>query len=233
MTPQGVADERRISDESYGRFCRRNDDLCRRVREGTLEFEGVMAGLQCLIEGKDRSNSFSWPWAVGDKGNIHFTLTSNGLTRTQWEQHLERRGWLIGGYARQVLRRASEAPTSGVTYNIVVCPAKKISASGRITKKICATANKKGWLKPHWEVACLIRDRFTDEQLEQMGLWYIVTMHKLIKDSDGGSFLLYSHRHGAGRQLNAGYEGPGGHWDDGGGFAFVVPQELVLKSKRL
>src|SRR3989344_1080127 len=73
-------------------------------------------------------------WTVDDEGNIHFTLTSNGFTREQWEQHLERRGWRIGDYARQVLRRASEAPTNGVTYNIVVRPGKKISDSDRITK---------------------------------------------------------------------------------------------------
>lgn len=163
-------------------------------------------------------------WTVDDEGNIHFTLTSNGFTREQWEQHLERRGWRIGDYARQVLRRASEAPTNGVTYNIVVRPGKKISDSDRITKKIRAAADKKGWVKPHWEVACLIRDTFTDEQLEQMGLWYIVTMHEPIKDSDGDPLLLDSRRGDGGRWLRAGYGRPDDDWDDRGGFAFAVPQ---------
>lgn len=163
-------------------------------------------------------------WTVDDEGNIHFTLTSNGFTHEQWEQHLERRGWRIGDYARQVLRRASEAPTNGVTYNIVVRPGKKISDSDRITKKIRAAADKKGWVKPHWEVACLIRDTFTDEQLEQMGLWYIVTMHEPIKDSGGGPLLLDSGRSDGGRWLDADYGGPGGGWGDDGGFAFAVPQ---------
>ena len=163
-------------------------------------------------------------WTVDDEGNIHFTLTSNGFTHEQWEQHLERRGWRIGDYAPQVLRRASEAPTNGVTYNIVVRPGKKISDSDRITKKIRAAADKKGWLKPHWEVACLIRDTFTDEQLEQMGLWYIVTMHEPIKDSDGDPGLLSSSRYDAGRWLGADCGRPDGYWDDDGGFAFAVPQ---------
>jgi hypothetical protein len=163
-------------------------------------------------------------WTVDDEGNIHFTLTSNGFTREQWEQHLERRGWRIGDYARQVLRRASEAPTNGVTYNIVVRPGKKISDSDRITKKIRAAADKKGWVKPHWEVACLIRDTFTDEQLEQMGLWYIVTMHEPIKDSGGDPSLLGSDRDGDGRWLDASYDGPDDFWHDDGGFAFAVPQ---------
>ncbi len=163
-------------------------------------------------------------WTVDDEGNIHFTLTSYGFNREQWEQHLELRGWRIGDYARQVLRRASDAPTNGVVYNIVVRPGKKISDSDRITKKIRAAADKKGWLKPHWEVACLIRDTFTDDQLEQMGLWYIVTMHEPIKDSGGGPRLLYSFRRGDGRWLRASDDGPGDDWDVRGGFAFVVPQ---------
>lgn len=163
-------------------------------------------------------------WTVDDDGNIHFSLTSNGMTCEQWEQHLERRGCRISDYARQVLRRASEAPTNGVTYNIVVRPGKKISDSDRITKKIRAAADNKGWVKPHWEVACLIRDTFTDEQLEQMGLWYIVTMHEPIKDSDGDPFLLRSGRGGDGRWLYAGYGRPDAYWHDDGGFAFAVPQ---------
>lgn len=161
-------------------------------------------------------------WTVDGDGNIYFTVTSNGFTREQWEQYLERRGWRIGDYARQVLRRASEAPTSGVTYNIVVRPGKKIS--DRITKKIRAAADKKGWVKPHWEVACLIRDTFTDEQLEQMGLWYIVTMHEPIKDSGGGPDLLSAYRGGDGRWLSASYGEPDDYWGDSGGFAFVLSQ---------
>ncbi len=163
-------------------------------------------------------------WTVDDEGNIHFTLTSNGFTREQWEQHLERRGWRIGDYARQVLRRATEAPTNGVTYDIVVRPGKKISDSDRITKKIRAAADKKGWLKPHWEVACLIRDTFTDKELEVMGLWYIITMHEPIKDSGGDPRLLSSSRLDGGRWLSAFYVRPDACWRDDGGFAFAVPQ---------
>lgn len=166
-------------------------------------------------------------WIIDDEGNIHFTLISNGLTREQWEWHLERCGCRIGDYARQVLRRASEAPTNGVTYNIVVRPGKKMSDIDRITKNIRAAAHKKGWFKPHWEVACLIRDTFTDEQLKAMGLWYIVTMHEPIKDSEGDSFLLYSRRDD-GRRLDAGNGRLGSYWDHGGGFAFLS-DKLVLK----
>ena len=166
-------------------------------------------------------------WTVDDEGNIHFMVTSNGMTREQWEYHLERRDWRIGDWGdwgRNVLRRASDAPTNGVIYNIVVRPGKKISDSDRITGKIRAAADKKGWLKPHWEVACLIRETFMDEQLEQMGLWYIVTMHEPIKDFDGDLDLLGSGRRDGGRWLNGHCRRAGLLWSDDGGFAFAVPQ---------
>ncbi len=169
-------------------------------------------------------------WTVDDEGDIHFIITSNGMTYEQWEQHLERRGWRIGKYARQMLRRASEVPTNGVTYNIVVRPGKSVSGD-RITKKIRAAADKKGWLKPHWEVSCLIRDTFTDEQLEAMGLWYIVTMHEPIEDSEGDPFLLSSSRRDGGRWLSAGYDKPGVYWDGDGGFAF--DESSVVRNSRV
>lgn len=184
------------------------------------------ADLKRLLRGESVTSPTPITWTVDGEDNIHFMLTSNGMTREQWEQHLERRGWRIGDYARQVLRRASEAPTNGVTYNIVVHPGKSISDSDRYTAKIRAAAEKYGWTKPHWEVACLIRDTFTDKQLEQMGLWYIVTMHEPIKDSDGDPNLLDSDRYDGGRWLSACYVRPGDVWHDGGGFAFaesVIP----------
>ncbi|MES2216410.1 MAG: hypothetical protein V4481_03895 [Patescibacteria group bacterium] len=163
-------------------------------------------------------------WTTDSDGNIHFTVTSNGMTREQWEKHLESRGFRLSDWARNVLRRASDAPTNGVAYHIVVRPGSKISSGDRITKKIRAHATEKGWKTPHWEVACLIRDTFTDEQLEKMGLWWIVTMHEPITDSDGGPRLLGSDRGDGGRWLGADCGRPDGEWDGLGGFAFVVPQ---------
>jgi len=167
---------------------------------------------------------------VDDEGNIHFTLTSNGRTKEQWETCFENekvdaagKKYRLSDYAKNVLRRATEAPTTGVNYHIVVRPGSKISSNDRITNKIRAAADKKGWVKPHWEVSCLIRDTFTDDQLEQMGLWYIVTMHEPI-ESDGVLGLLTPGRNGGGRWLHANVGRPGSYWSDGGSFAFAVPQ---------
>ena len=164
------------------------------------------------------------PWITDTDGNIHFTVTSNGMTREEWKTHLERRNYRFSNYSRDVLSRASDAPTNGVIYHIVVRPGKEIDESNRITRKIRAAAQKKGWRIPHWEVACLIRDTFSDEQLALMGLWYIVTMHKPIEDSDGDPFLLYSDRGDDGCGFDASPDRPGYSWSGIGGFAFVLSQ---------
>ena len=120
---------------------------------------------------------------VDEKGDYYFWVISNGLTREHWKQYLECRGWKIDIYTHYVLNHASEAPTSsGIRHYVVVRPGTKISNSDRTPKKIHAVAEKYGWLKPHWEVTCLIRDAFSYEELEFMGLDRIIVMHKPINN---------------------------------------------------
>ncbi len=170
-------------------------------------------------------------YTVDADGNIHFTVVSNGKSGEEWITYFERdTEYRVSDYAKDILRRATEAPTNGVSYHIVVRPGSKIAGSDRVTKKIRAAADGKGWKKPHWEVGPLIRDMFTDKELEEMGLWYIVAMHEPIKDSDGDPDLLCSYRDDDGRWLSAHVGGPDGQWDARGGFAFVVPQESASTS---
>lgn len=173
-------------------------------------------------------------WSVDTDGNIHFTLTSNGRTGEEWIAYFENekrdgnKKYRVSDWGKSVLRNTSN-PTNGVTYHIVVRPGAKIGASDRITKKIRKAAEDKGWKKPHWEVGPLIRDAFTDKELEEMGVWYIVAMHEPIKDADGDPFVLYSRRDGGGRWLDADCEKPDDGWDGRGGFAFEAPQEQSTK----
>ncbi len=44
-----------VTDEQYGQFCRRLDDLKRRLLQGTLPFEPTMKAVQDIIEGKRRT----------------------------------------------------------------------------------------------------------------------------------------------------------------------------------
>lgn len=47
-----------VTDEQFGKLCRRTDEVKRRVGEGTLAYEPTMAKLQELIEGKMENKNF-------------------------------------------------------------------------------------------------------------------------------------------------------------------------------
>lgn len=162
-------------------------------------------------------------WREQD-GVIYFSVTSDGTTGSQWIERLEKKGSRIGDYAKGVLRSPDFKPTNSVTTKIAVLKGMLFDDNDRITKKIRVEAYRRKFTKPNAEVACLIREMFTDEEIDAMGLWWIVTMHEPIKDSGGDPRLLGVVRHGGGHWLVACYGGPGLGWDCDRGFAFVVSQ---------
>jgi len=162
-------------------------------------------------------------WQEKD-GVIYFSVTSDGTTGPEWIERLGKKGFQIEDYAKILLRSDDFKPTSGVTYIITVLKGEMFFVNDRITKNICAEADKKGFTKPNAEVACLIRENFSDKEIKAMGLWWVVVMHEPIKDSVGDSGLLFTGRHGVGRWLFAHHCGGSYKWGRGDGFAFVVSQ---------
>jgi hypothetical protein len=162
-------------------------------------------------------------WREED-GVIYFSVTSDGTTGEDWIKRLSANGFRIGDYAKQVLRCQDFKPTSGVTTEVAVLKGMLFEDSNRITKKIRAEADKRKLSKPNAELTCLIREKFTDKEIEAMGLIWIVAMHEPINDSDGDPSLLSAHRSGDGRWLNAFSGRPGFRWSRGNGFAFAVSQ---------
>src|SRR3989344_746561 len=140
-----------------------------------------------------------------ENGVIYLSVTSNGMSGEQWIEHLEKLGFGLSDYTKSVLRSLDFKPTKGVTYEIAILKDMLFGDNDRITSNIRDLATRRKLIKPNAEVACLIRENFSDEDIEAMGLWGIVTMHEPIKDSDGVPFLLYSYRGGGGRWLGACY----------------------------
>lgn len=155
---------------------------------------------------------------------IYFSVTSDGMTGEKWINRLKSKGFRLSDYAKQLLRSDDFKPTDGVTYKIAVLKNRIFEDKNRVTKKIRAEAEGRGFTTPNAEVACLIREKFSDEELEAMDLWWIVTMHELIEDSDGDPALLSADWDGGGSWLRAFYDHPVGRWCREGGFAFVVSQ---------
>jgi len=155
-------------------------------------------------------------------GVIYFSVTSDGTTGSQWIERFEKKGVRAGDYAKSVLRSDDFKPTSGIITEVVVLKGMLFEDNNRITKNIRAEADKRKLTKPNAEVACLIRDMFTDEGLKAMGLYWIVVMHKSIKDFGGDPVLLGAGRDDYGPWLNVFCDEPVGGWRRSSGFAFAV-----------
>lgn len=161
-------------------------------------------------------------WREQD-GVIYLSVTSDGTTGPEWITRLESKGFRVSDYAKSILCSLDFKPTSGVTTEIAILKGMLFEDSDRVTNKIRAAAESRKLTKPNIEVACLIRENFSDEEIEAMGLWWIVVMHESIK-ADGSPDLLNVSRGGDGRWLGTSYGRPGAQWSRGNGFAFVVSQ---------
>ena len=152
-------------------------------------------------------------------------VTTDGRTGEQFIDTLTTANYNLGDYGKQLLRSDKFVPTNGKTYKLVVMKGEEFEDNDRITSKIRDEAKKRGYLTPPVEVAPLLRELVSDEELEQMGLWYLIIMHEPITASDGYPDVLGIYRHGEGRWLYA-YDGRAGRrWRRELGFVFLVPQD--------
>jgi len=184
---------------------------------------GGMDGVQRFLRGETTISEPERAWREQD-GVVYFSVMSDGTTGEEWINRLESKGFRLSDYAKSVLRSPDFQPTDGVTYEIAVLKGMLFEDSNRVTKKIRAEAKGRGFTTPNAEVACLIREKFSDEEIEAMGLWWIITMHEPIEDSDGSPYLLSVRRRDDGRWLGAYYDFPAHRWRRGDGFAFAVSQ---------
>jgi hypothetical protein len=166
-------------------------------------------------------------WIEKD-GVISFSVISEGTTGEDWIIRLESRGLHVDKYANQVLRSPDFKPTIGVTIEVALLKGMIFKDNDRITKKIRAEADKRKFSKPNAELACLIREKFTNKEIEAMGLRYVVAMHEPINDFDGSPRLLRVDRLGGEDWLGAYYGEPDSGSSRGFGFAFVASQVTSL-----
>lgn len=184
---------------------------------------GGEEGVDRLIRGEITVCGPERAWRE-EGGVIYFSVTSDGATGEEWIKRLESKGFRLSNCAQRVLRSSDFKPTNGVITRIAVLKGILFGDNDLSTKKIRTEANKRGLVVPKAEVACLIREKFPKEEIEAMGLCWIVTMHEPIKDFDGDPRLLGSDHSGRGCWLSAYFDGPGIVWFREGGFAFVLKE---------
>jgi hypothetical protein len=158
-------------------------------------------------------------------GVIYFTLPpTDNTTGPQWIERLEAKKYQLSRWAKDILNSQDFKPTSGIINKIAVMKWMIWDDGKRTTKNISAVANKRKLTEPNLEVICLIREMFSDDDLRDMDLVWIMAMHKPIKDFNGVLRLLSANRDGDGLWLRAAYGEPDGKWPPAGGFAFVISQ---------
>jgi len=156
-----------------------------------------------------------------ENGVIYFDVIFDGTSGPDWIVRLEKAGKRIGDYARSVLLSPDFKPSAVGPAKIAVLMGESFSDEDRITAKIRTEADKQKFTKPNADLACVIREMFSDREIEDMGLWRIVAMHEPIKVSDGSPDLLGANRRDDGGWLDAYYGKPDDCWSRDNGFAFV------------
>ena len=197
--------------------------------EAVFNILGGIDGANRLLRGELMVSEPAKRWREQD-GVIYFTLpATEGVTGSQWIERLEKKNLRVSDWAKDVLGKPAFKPTTGVVREIAVLKGMLFEENNRTTKEIRAEGGKRKLKhgkasEMNAEIACQIREMFTDRELEEMGLWWIVVMHEPIKDSDGDLYLLYADRAAVGRWLYACYVHPDHGFYRESGFAFVVSQ---------
>lgn len=182
-------------------------------------------------------NELSPKWREED-GVIYFSVTSDGTTGEGWIERLENKRCYINKHAKSVLCSKNFKPTSGVTSEIAILRGSLFEIDDRITHKIRTEARKRKFIEPNIEVACLIREMFTDEQIFYMNInstvrdlivmhepvycWNDPARHEPVRYWECGPALLWIHGSDNGPCMEVENGGLDRHWWSFYGFVFVI-----------
>lgn len=158
------------------------------------------------------------------------TLTADGTSGKDWITRLEKKGFYVSFYAKQILESEDFKPTTE-TYTVRILEGKDFPDEDRITDKVRTRAKELGLVTPSAEVACLLTETLTTKDIRDAGLSWVTVMHEPIEDSVGGPGLLYVCAVGTVPLLFASYGNPGFRWHRGSGFAFALASTSTLGTK--
>ena len=173
-------------------------------------------------------NQKKW-WREKDyEGNsiIRFTVTSDGKTGPEWVKYLKDNGYELSEHkyhlkAKEIINSNDFVRSNNITYDVVVLKGNTVRDSSRCFERILREGKKRKYEQPPIEVACLIREKFTDEEIKKMGLWMIMIMHGPIKNHKGSYNIMCIDRDEQKKCISVYSACWKLDWNDG--FAFILP----------
>ncbi|QQR78946.1 MAG: hypothetical protein IPJ68_01590 [Candidatus Moraniibacteriota bacterium] len=165
-------------------------------------------------------------------GRILVTLTGRGWTNEEWFKHGEAVGMNFTKWASDILGKPDynekHRLEPGKQYTVALLFGKKEFDTDveRTTANLRARGERDYGKSDdlRGELALLIREAISDEQLERWRIDYTAVLHEPIISSGGNPSILGSDRFDDGQQVRAYVGGPGDRWGGLGAFAFPVSQ---------
>lgn len=127
---------------------------------------------------------------VEKNGVVYFLVVSDGTTGEEWIPKLKEKGFFVNKRERSVLLSEKFKPTKGKIYFIAVLKGSIIPRDSSNACGVRLEGKKRKLIEPNPEVACLIRYKYSNMDIANMGFCSIVVMHKPIENLQGDMSIL-------------------------------------------
>ena len=116
-------------------------------------------------------------------GVFYFPVSSSGLSGQQWVQYFEDQKRRITSDVSEILLSENFEASNSIYY-IALIPGGFFSDRNRVVRKIWREAKMRRFALPTLEAICLIREKFSNDDLEEMGFNRVIALHKPIMNVD-------------------------------------------------
>lgn len=156
-------------------------------------------------------------------GIIHCSVLSRGTTGEKWIEHFEHRGGFVCSETKKILLSPRFIPTLGVKTDLAIFKSTLLPSNERYTISAHEIGLAKGLAIPEIEVTILLREKFSNKELEEMGLWWIAVMHAPVRSFEDSLISLCVDRYGDKEWICAHGAKDYDSWNSDGGFAYKIP----------
>ena len=153
---------------------------------------------------------------TNENGTICFTVSSKGKTGSYWSKYYKK----SSTQAHEILNSIFFKPYNKRIYNVQIIQGDFLNNGLSTISQVKEEGLRKGLVLPPLELACIIRKNFSQDELAQMGLMWVITMHEPVDTQDFGPRVLYSCRE-CGGPIHACSSSSNEVWGKGAGFAFL------------